>query len=177
GYELWVKAAHLTRLFDDLMDAGAAFGIRPFGSRALNSLRLEKNYGSWAREYRPLYGPLETGLDRFVAYDKSIDFIGKDAAVADRLSGGSKRLISLAVSAADADVIGDEPVFFKGAVAGWVTSGGYAHASDISVALAMVDKDHANQIDGWTIELLGQMLPAKRLERPLFDPAGTHMRA
>ena len=177
GYELWVKAAHLTRLFDDLMDAGAAFGIRPFGSRALNALRLEKNYGSWAREYRPLYGPLDTGLDRFVAYDKSIDFIGKDAAVADRLAGGSKRLISLAVSAADADVIGDEPVFFKGAVAGWVTSGGYAHASDMSVALAMVDKDHANQIDGWTIELLGQMLPAKRLELPLFDPAGTRMRA
>ena len=86
-------------------------------------------------------------------------------------------MISLAVSAADADVIGDEPVFFKGAVAGWVTSGGYAHASDMSVALAMVDKDHANQIDGWTIELLGQMLPTKRLERPLFDPAGTRMRA
>ena len=177
GYELWVKAAYLTRLFDDLMDAGAAFGIRPFGSRALNALRLEKNYGSWAREYRPLYGPLETGLDRFVAYDKSIDFIGKDAAAADRLSGGSKRLISLAVSAADADMIGDEPVFFNGVVAGWVTSGGYAHASEISVALAMVDKDHAKQIDGWNIELLGQMLPAKRLERPLFDPAGTRMRA
>ncbi|TIP69389.1 MAG: aminomethyl transferase family protein, partial [Mesorhizobium sp.] len=71
-----------------LMAAGEDFGIRLFGARALNAMRLEKNYGSWAREYRPIYGPLEAGLDRFVAYGKETDFIGKRAALAERQQGG-----------------------------------------------------------------------------------------
>ena len=123
GYEIWVKPASLARLYDDLMAAGTDFDIRPFGARALNAFRLEKNYGSWGREYRPLYGPVEVGLDRFVAYDKPAE------ALAERDNGGSTRLISLAVSAIDADVIGDEPVSIDGTVVGWVTSGGFAHAS------------------------------------------------
>ncbi len=67
GYEIWMKPEHQRYLFDLLMEAGAEFGIRLFGLRALNALRLDKSYGSWAREYRPLYGPLEAGLGRFVA--------------------------------------------------------------------------------------------------------------
>ena len=74
------------------MEAGESLGIGLFGLRALNSLRLEKNYGSWAREYRPIYGPLEAGLDRFVAYDKDADFIGKEAAIEEKNSGGKLRL-------------------------------------------------------------------------------------
>ena len=116
-------------VFDTLMEAGAEFGIGLFGSRALNALRLEKNYGSWAREYRPIYGPLEAGLDRFVAYGKDADFIGKAAALAEREQGGKLRLRAFIVDASDADVIGDEPIWFDGAVRGWVTSGGYAHNS------------------------------------------------
>ena len=71
---------------------GKEFGIGLFGSRALNALRLEKNYGSWAREYRPIYGPLEAGLDRFVAYGKEAHFIGKAGALAERKDGGKLRL-------------------------------------------------------------------------------------
>ncbi|MBL6595955.1 MAG: FAD-dependent oxidoreductase [Candidatus Puniceispirillum sp.] len=177
GYEIWVKPAHLVRLYDDLMAAGDEFDIRPFGARALNALRLEKNYGSWGREYRPLYGPVELGLERFVAYDKPADFIGKSAALTERETGGSKRLISLAVAAVDADVIGDEPVSIDGAVVGWVTSGGYAHASQTSVALAMVPKALATLDKGWQIELLGQTLDATRLPEPLFDANAGRMRS
>ena len=63
---------------------GKEFGLRLFGLRALNSLRLEKNYGSWAREYRPIYGPLEAELGRFVAHDKEADFIGKRAVIQEK---------------------------------------------------------------------------------------------
>ena len=177
GYEIWVKPASLVRLYDDLMAAGSDFDIRPFGARALNALRLEKNYGSWGREYRPLYGPVEVGLDRFIAYDKPADFIGKTAALAERDNGGSKRLISLAVAAIDADVIGDEPVSIDGTVVGWVTSGGFAHASKTSVALAMVPKEFALRNDGWTVELLGQSLKASLINEPLFDANASRMRS
>jgi len=177
GYEIWVKPAHLVRLYDDLIAAGGEFDIRPFGARALNALRLEKNYGSWGREYRPLYGPIELGLERFVAYDKPADFIGKSGALAERETGGSKRLISLAVAAVDADVIGDEPVSIDGAVVGWVTSGGYAHTSQTSVALAMVPKAVATRDKGWQIELLGQTLDATLISEPLFDANAGRMRS
>lgn len=176
GYEIWMKPEYQRYLYDRLLEAGADFGIRLFGLRALNALRLEKSYGSWAREYRPLYGPLEAGLDRFVATGKAADFIGKSAAKAERESGGAMRLRTFIVDAEDADVIGDEPIYLDGAVCGWVTSGGFAHAAGVSVAIGYVPKEIADVKAGWSIELLGKMLPARRQAEPLFDPSGVRMR-
>ena len=177
GYEIWVKPEHLIGLYDQLMTAGAAHNITLFGSRALNALRLEKNFGSWGREFRPIYGPVETGLDRFVAYDKDTAFIGKDGALAERADGGKMRLRSFVVSAIDADVIGDEPILHKGEVVGWVTSGGFAHASGVSVAQGYVPKAIADEVDGWQIELLDQQLDAKLQAQPLFDANSGRMRS
>ncbi|MGN6471413.1 MAG: GcvT family protein, partial [Rhizobiaceae bacterium] len=87
GYELWIEPEYQRAAFNALVAAGEEFGLGLFGSRALNALRLEKNYASWAREYRPIYGPLEAGLDRFVAYNKEADFIGKKAALEERRQG------------------------------------------------------------------------------------------
>ncbi len=140
-------------------------------------MRLEKNFGGWAREYRPVYGPLEARLDRFVAYNKPADFIGKAAALAERETGGALRLMSFAIDAHDADVIGDEPIDFQGKTIGWVTSGGYAHASATSVAMGYVPKEYADQADGFTIEVLGHALKATPLPQPLFDPEAKVMRA
>ena len=81
GYEIWMTPDKQRYVMDLLHTAGVEFDIRLFGLRALNSLRLEKNYGSWASEYRPVYGPLEAGLNPFVALNKKADFIGKNAAV------------------------------------------------------------------------------------------------
>src|SRR5690606_13674926 len=80
GYEIWMAPEYQRHVFEALSHAGEALGMGLFGSRALNALRLEKNYGSWAREYRPIYGPVEAGLNRFVAHDKAADFIGKAGA-------------------------------------------------------------------------------------------------
>ena len=87
GYEIWCEPDWQRYLFDLLLEAGEPHGIRLFGSRALNSLRLEKGFGSWMRDFRPIYGPLEAGLDRFVAYAKEADFIGKAAALEERERG------------------------------------------------------------------------------------------
>jgi dimethylglycine dehydrogenase len=176
GYEIWMAPEYQRSVFHTLMEAGEEFGIALFGSRALNALRLEKNYGSWAREYRPIYGPLEAGLDRFVAYGKEADFVGKAGALAERQTGGKLRLRAFILDNDDADVIGDEPIWFGGAVKGWVTSGGYAHASKLSVALGYVPKEIADAADGFEIELLGKRHPARIQPAPLFDANLERMR-
>ncbi len=90
-------------------------------------MRLEKSFGTWAREYRPIYGPYEAGLGRFVDLKKG-DFIGRAAAAEEKEQGGERRLIALRGGCADADAIGDEPIWHDGQVVGWVTSGGYGHS-------------------------------------------------
>ena len=68
GYEIWVEPDCQRALFEALWRAGQAYGIGHFGLRALNSLRLEKSFGTWAREYRPIYGAVEAGLSRFIRW-------------------------------------------------------------------------------------------------------------
>ncbi len=176
GYEIWMKPEYQRHVFERLMDAGEAHGIRPFGLRALNAMRLEKNFGGWAREYRPIYGPLEAGLERFIAYEKDAEFIGKKAALAERENGGTLRLKAFRVDARNADVIGDEPIWLDGVVVGWVTSGGYAHGSDVSMAMGYVPKEHAGAESGWEIELLGERLPANIQHAPVWDANASRMR-
>jgi dimethylglycine dehydrogenase len=175
GYEIWVTADYQLALYELLLREGAELGLSHVGSRAQNALRLEKSWGTWAREFRPIYGPFEAGLDRFVALDKG-DFIGRDAALKEQESGGKRRLVTLVVDAADADVIGDEPVWHDGKVEGWVTSGGFAHHVGKSVALAYVPAALARANSGFEIEILGTKRPATIATEPLFDPRGERMR-
>src|SRR5258707_6567495 len=95
------------------MAAGRDHGIINFGMRALLSLRLEKNFPTWYRELRPIYGPFEAGLDRFVDLTKN-DFIGRDAPVLEGNQGGKLRRGPVVCIAADADVLGDGPVSHDG---------------------------------------------------------------
>jgi len=176
GYEIWMEPEFQRYVFDLIQSQGEDLGLRLFGSRALNSLRIEKNFGSWAREYRPVYGPYEAGMGRFVALKKGADFIGKAAAAAEKESGGKLRLRVFVVEAKDADAIGDEPIRYEGEVKGWVTSGGYAHASGVSVAMGYVAKEIADKQYGWSIDILGETLPAAPQIEPLFDPSAERMR-
>ncbi|MBM4218291.1 MAG: aminomethyl transferase family protein [Gammaproteobacteria bacterium] len=175
GYELWVAPEYLRALYDLLHAAGKPHGLRNFGGRALNALRLEKSFGNWAREFRPIYGPYEAGLGRFVHLDKP-NFIGKAAAVAEQASGGARKLITLVVDADDADAIGDEPIWHGDQVVGWVTSGGYGHTVGKSIALGYVDKTVANETTGFAVELIGERQPAVRSAGALVDPQGQRMR-
>ncbi len=174
GYEIYVLNEDQIALYHALSVAGQDLGLTPFGMRAMMSLRLEKNFGSWMREYRPDYMPAETGMDRFVRYDKPAPFIGKAAALAERERGPQRRLCSFIVDAVDADVMGDEPIFIGDEVVGFVTSGGYAHYSECSVAFGFLPSDcEAQEVE---IEILGERRRATRFEKPLFDPESTAMR-
>ncbi len=177
GYEIWVVADYQRALHSLLTEAGAGAGLRHVGGRALNALRLEKGFGTWAREYRPIYGPEEAGLGRFVDLKKN-DFVGRDAAMKANGNGGAPlRLVTFAVDAEDADAIGDEPVWHDDKVVGWVTSGGYGHSVGQSLALGYVPKDLATADAGFEVEIIGSRRRARRLDRPAFDPDGTRMRA
>ncbi len=175
GYEIWMEPEYQRHVYNALINAGAEFNIRHFGLRALNALRLEKNFGGWAREYRPVYTAFEAGLGRFVALSKQADFIGK-AAARDQQSEIPRKLVTLVVDAKNADCIGDEPIWKDGQVVGWITSGGYAHASGVSVAMGYVPGGIADQDGGWQVELLGEMLNARIQRQPLFDANGEAMR-
>ena len=176
GYEMWVTTDYQRALYDLLVQAGRGFGLRNVGGRALNSLRLEKSFGTWAREFRPIYGPYEAGLGRFIDLKKG-DFIGRAAALAEQAAGGERRLVTLDVAARDADAIGDEPIWHEGKVVGWVTSGGYGHSVGKSIALGYVDKAVAEALVGFEVELMGERRPAARLAAPAFDPQGLQMRS
>jgi dimethylglycine dehydrogenase len=179
GYELWVEPGYQSTLFDLLMEAGTEHGIRLFGGHALNSLRLEKSFGSWATEFRPVYDAHEAGLGGFVKPDKG-PFVGRDTVLAQREAGAARQLVTFTVDVQDgptaADVIGDEPIWHDGSVVGWVTSGGYAHHCQASVAMGYLPTGLAVASDGFEIEVLGERRRATRLDACLFDPSASRMR-
>jgi dimethylglycine dehydrogenase len=175
GYEIWVTTDYQRALHDLLRTAGLEFGIKPFGGRALNSMRIEKGFGTWAREYRPIYGPFEAGLGRFVDFKKD-DFIGRAAALEEKGGAAKLRLLTFTIDAGDADALGDEPIWHDGRVVGWVTSGAYGYRVGQSLALGYVPREFAEADTGFEIEIIGERRRATRLGGPPLDPAGTRMR-
>ena len=112
GYEIWMSPDYQRKVYDGLKEAGAEFGIRDFGMRALLSMRLEKNFPTWFAELRPIYGPFEASMDRFIKLDKN-DFIGRDAAARELENGPNMRRVSFILDEGSADVMGDEPVWSR----------------------------------------------------------------
>ncbi len=175
GYEIWVAPEYQLRLYQAIMAAGADLGIRNFGMRALLCLRLEKNFGTWYREFRPIYGPFEAGLDRFIKLDKP-DFIGKAAALKEKADGPKRTRVCMVVDATDTDVMGDEPIWVDGKVVGWVTSGGYGHFVDLSLAQGYIPTALVKPDLQLEIEILGERRPARLQMEPPFDPEAKRMR-
>jgi dimethylglycine dehydrogenase len=176
GYEIWVTTDYQRALYDLLVGAGREHGLKSFGGRALNAMRIEKSFGSWAREYRPIYGPYEAGLGRFVDLKKG-DFVGRAAAVEEKESGGALRLVGFTVDAADADAIGDEPIWHEGKVVGWVTSGAYGHSVQRSLALGYIPASLAEARSGFEIEIIGERRKAERQVAAAFDASGSRLRS
>jgi dimethylglycine dehydrogenase len=177
GYEIWVAPEYQRALFDLLWDAGRPYGMALFGFRALMSLRMEKRFGTWFREFRPIYTPLEAGMERYLKLDH--DFVGRAALEAEMVRGPERRLVYLEVDPdpdEPADVIGDEPIWHDANVVGWVTSGAYAHYSQRSLALGYVPAQLAVSGAEFEVEIIGHRRPARLLDEPVLDPAGDRMR-
>uniref|UniRef100_UPI0035695D95 glycine cleavage T C-terminal barrel domain-containing protein n=1 Tax=Shimia sp. TaxID=1954381 RepID=UPI0035695D95 len=176
GYEIFCDLPSQRALWDVLWSAGQAHGMRPFGMRAMMSLRLDKFFGSWLSEFSPDYTAAETGLDRFIAFAKEADFIGRAAAEAEREAGPARRLCAFEVAASDADVNAYEPIWLDGKVVGFCTSGGYSHHAGASIAQGFVPTESAREGLEVEIEILGQMRSARLITTPLFDADGARMR-
>ena len=168
GYEIYCDPTDQRALWHQLWGAGQPMGLRPFGMRAMMSLRLDKFFGSWMREFSPDYTAAETGLDRFISWGKEVDFIGKAAAIRERQNGSDRKLVVFKVDTDDADVVAFEPVWINGQVKGFCTSGGYSHYAQKSIAMALVPSECITDTLEAEIEILGKMYSAKRITAPFL---------
>jgi dimethylglycine dehydrogenase len=170
GYEIFADVASQRALYNVLAAAGKPHGMRPFGMRAMMSLRLDRFFGSWGREFSPDYTPCETGMDRFVSWNKPVEFIGKVPAAAEKAQGPARKLCNFVVDADGADVVAYEPIWLDGKVVGFCTSGGYSHHAQKSIAYGFVPSDKAKDGLEVEIEILGDMRRATLITEPLFTP-------
>lgn len=175
GWELHCAAGDQVALYTALLEAGRAFGAGPVGSRALMSLRVEKGYGSWGRDYSPEYWPQECGLDRLIRDDKP--FLNKDAWQAIRHKPARDVMAMLEIDATDADATGAEPVFLTdGTPAGQVSSGAYGWSVGKSLAIAYLKAGLTQPGDTVQVAILGLPHTARVLATPPFDPEGRRLR-
>ena len=177
GWELHCETQDQAKLYEALLTAGQDLGARPVGSRALMSLRIEKGYGSWSREYSPEYWPQEVGLERLCKLEK--DFLNKSAAVANLEKPAREELVILHledadVTASNADATGGEPIFKDGVGIGRVTSGAYGYTVGMSLALGFVKGATAG--DEVDVMVLGKPHKARILSEPPFDAGGKILR-
>jgi len=174
GYEIYVQPEYQLRLYEAILEAGSDFGLCHYGARALMSLRLEKNWGAWTLDFRPDFTAAQSRLDAFINWDK--DFIGKQAAVNERDTGPSIKLVAMTIDTDDIDVSNDEAILKDGECVGYVTSGGYAHHVQQSMALGYVPSDLAHGDTTFEVEINGEMYAARIVDEALYDPAGARMR-
>jgi dimethylglycine dehydrogenase len=176
GWELHAPAAVLPELYQTLCSAGANYGIRNFGLYAMDSLRLDKCYRGWKTDLETGYSPLEASLDRFCDFTKAY-FVGREALLAERARGPAQRFVPLTLDdPGSADAPFCAPVYAKDEVVGLVTSGGWSHTLNASVALAYVRSDLAVPGTRLQIEILGELCPATVQQEPLYDPANLRQR-
>jgi dimethylglycine dehydrogenase len=159
------------------MEAGADLGIKPFGIRAMDSMRMEKSYRMMGTELSIEYAALESKLDRFVHLNKG-DFIGRDALVKWQEKGFANELVTIRIdNIKDADVIGGNPIYHDGKMVGRATSGNYGFRVEQSLAMGMVPPALANVGTTFEIEILGERYPAVIVEESPFDPDNLRLRA
>ena len=176
GWELHHPIEYQNHIFDALMAAGAEFGLKPFGIRAMDAMRLEKSYRMVGTEMSIEYAALESGLDRFVQLQKP-DFIGRAGLLAWQEKGFANSFVTLEIKGTtDRDVIGGNPIYRNGELIGRATSGGYGFRLGKSLALAMVSPDCADLGTALEIDILGDRFAAEIIEESPFDPANERLR-
>ncbi len=171
GYELHHPVEMQNYIFDAVMAAGAEFGIKPFGIRAMDSMRLEKSYRLIPREMSIEYCAFESGLERFIRIDKAIDFIGKQALLDWRSRGFNNAFVTLAIDGVtDVDARGSEAIYKDAELVGRATSGGYGFRIEQSLALGLVKPALAAVGTELQIDILGKRFPATVIAESPYDP-------
>ncbi|WP_424947223.1 GcvT family protein [Candidatus Spongiihabitans sp.] len=170
GFELHHPIEMQNYIFDAVMAAGEEFEIKPFGIRAMDSMRLEKSYRLIPREMSIEYSAFESGLDRFIRLDKDSDFIGKQALIDWQKRGAKNAFVTLEVhDVTDADARGSEGIYYRGELVGRATSGGYGFRVEKSLALGLVKPELATIGTELEIEILGKPRPATVIAESPYD--------
>ena len=172
GYEIYVAPHNLIHVYERLRAAGAEHGLKMFGVRALHSMRMEKGYGSWGRDFTADYNAAEAHWGRFVKFDKG-DFIGRVAAEKQFKEPLIRKISLLNVASKDLDIMGAEPIFAGGKAVARVTSGYFGHWTGKQLALAYLPMTG----DSFEIEVMGKRVPASRLKEAPFDPSSARLRS
>ena len=176
GWELHHPIEFQNHIFDRLMEAGAEFGLKPFGIRAMDAMRLEKSYRLVGTEMSIEYAAFESGLDRFVQMQKE-DFIGRQGLLDWQQRGFGNAFVTLKVhDTKDADAIGGNPLYLDGKLVGRATSGGYGFRVGHSIALAMLKPELATEGTMIEIDILGSRYQAEVIAESPFDPDNSHLR-
>ena len=175
GYEIYTSPQFQLKLFEEIENHGKDLNLKFYGSRALMSLRLEKNWGAWTLDFRPDFTAAESGLDIFIDWNK--DFIGKDASLKEKKEGHKKKLITMTIETKDIDVTNDEAIIKNNKCVGYITSGGYAHYSKKSMALGYVPVELSKHNTSLNVEINGQLYKANVTDRPLYDSNGGKMKS
>jgi dimethylglycine dehydrogenase len=176
GWEIHVPRAGMQTVFDALMTAGKAHGIKLFGSYAMNSLRMEKSYRGWGSELTAEIDMMEASMERFIRFDKA-DFIGKAASLVRQQRGQRMKLVYMEVDATDCDCRGNEPVYHDGKVVGVTTSGGFGFAVNKSLAFAYVPPELAAVGQSFDIMVMTDMRPAHIIPESIWDPENKRLKA
>jgi dimethylglycine dehydrogenase len=176
GWEIHLPNANLKAAYDAICTAGNAHGLRHFGMYAMNAMRLEKCYRSWKADLSTDYTMLAGGLDRFIKFDKP-DFIGKAALQKEKQAGSPERFVPLLVDADEADAPYLATVWKDDKRVGLVTSGGYGHRIEKSIALATIRADLCTPGTSVEVEIYGSKFSAVVSQESLYDPANERLKA
>ena len=182
GYELYIPAEQAVHVYDRLVEAGRAVGLRHAGLKALGSLRMEKGYRDYGHDIDNTDTVLEAGLGFAVALDKPGGFIGREAVLAQKERGPlRRRLVQVLLKDPAALLFHAEVVLRDGSPAGYIRSASYGFTLGGAVGLAMIDADEPiNQayLDAgeWTVQIGAALCPAVVSLRPMYDPANERIR-
>jgi dimethylglycine dehydrogenase len=176
GYEIHAPQVYIAAIYDRLKRAAGDLAIIDVGMYALLSLRIEKGFGIWSREFSRDYGPVESGLARFVAYDKG-DFIGREAALRERETPPARHLVLLEVDATDAEANFLEPIWAGNEHIGFVTSAAYGHTCGKSLAMAYIAAQYTAAGTALAVTIVGERRACRVLGQAAVDPDGSRMRA
>jgi len=181
GWEIMVPTEFAAHVYEAIVAEGAARGLVHGGMHAMNSLRIEKAYRHWGHDISDEDTPLEAGLAFAVAWDKPGGFIGRDALLAQREAGVTRRLLQFLVTDPAPLLYHNEPIWRAGTIVGKVTSGMYGHTLGGAVGLGYVTLP-AEGLSGldrhaYEIEIAGVRYPVKASLKPLYDPGSARLKA
>lgn len=177
GWEIHHDIEYQNHIFDALMLSGAAFDLKPYGMRAMDSMRIEKSYALVGTEMSIEYPAYESSLDRFLQPDKG-NFLGRDALLRKRDAGLNGRIVTLRVDGTtDADALGNNPLTIGSELVGRATSGNFGFRINQSLAMAMVRPDVAEPGTTMRIEILGQQYGAEVIAASPYDPGNERLRS